>query len=78
MVFSSLGWVDQLLVAQAQDTCCAPPKPRRKVQTQLRSWGRTRMENYYLGQRCPTESKASGAIITTALPSKEIYWAPGQ
>ena len=77
MVFSSPGWVDQPLLAQAQDTYCSPPKPRKKVQAQLRSWRRTRMENYSLGQRCPTESKASGAI-TLALLSGEIYWAPGQ
>lgn len=77
MVFSSLGRVDQLLLAQAQDTCCAPPKPRKKVQTQLRSWGRTRMENYYLGQRCPIESEASGAITGSQYPGM-LSWAPGQ
>lgn len=38
------------------------PKPRKKVQAQMRSWGRTGMENYCLGQRCPPENKASRAI----------------
>lgn len=70
MVFSPLGPVDQLLLALAQDTCNAPPKPRKKVQTQLRGWGRTRMENHYLGQRCPIKSKASGAITLAQSPGE--------